>query len=82
MHWHHDEISNHLRNVAFETVVQDETGTNNISHGELIRAGFDEKLEVDPSNLQMLFQGANDQEYRGNKYGMIPWRLGLLTAIE
>jgi len=45
--------------AAFENVVQDKAWTNNISHGELIRAGFDEKLEVDPSNLQMLFQGAN-----------------------
>ena len=30
----------------------------------------------------MLFHGANDQEYRGNKYGLIPWRMGLLTAFD
>jgi hypothetical protein len=52
--------------------------TTNISHGELLRAGVDEQLEVDPENLQFLFQGANDEEYRGRQYGTIPWRLGLL----
>ena len=39
---------------------------------------LDERLEVDPENLQFLFQGSSDEEYRGRQYGTIPWRLGLL----
>ncbi|MBB6053333.1 non-reducing end alpha-L-arabinofuranosidase family hydrolase [Armatimonas rosea] len=53
--------------------------TTNISHGELLRSRNDETLEIDPQNLQFLFQGASDTEYR-TAYGKIPWKLGLLTV--
>lgn len=36
-------------------------------------------MEIDPNHLTLLFQGANDEEYRNRNYGQIPWRLGLLT---
>lgn len=52
--------------------------TDNISHIELLRAGCDEKLEVDPANLRVVFQGVLDRDRSGKKYGEIPWRLGLL----
>ena len=55
-----------------------ERWSDSISHGELIRAGHDERLEVDPSNLQFLFQGVSDRDRSGKPYGEIPWRLGLL----
>lgn len=67
--------------AALGNVEQEEPWTTNISHGELIRAGIDETLEVDPANLRFLFQGASDPEYRNNPYGRIPWRLGMLEAI-
>jgi glycosyl hydrolase family 62 len=51
---------------------------DSISHGELLRAGHDERLEVDPANLRFLFQGVTDEQMRGKKYGEIPWRLGIL----
>ena len=51
---------------------------DSISHGELIRTGYDEQLEVDPTGLQFLFQGVLDQDMKGKPYGRIPWRLGLL----
>ena len=53
--------------------------TDCISHGELIRAGIDQTLEVDPANLRFLFQGVLDRDRDGKPYGEIPWRLGLLT---
>jgi len=53
--------------------------TDSISHGELIRAGHDQHLEVDPGDLRLLFQGVTDAQMRGRSYGEIPWRLGLLT---
>jgi hypothetical protein len=59
-------------------VRQEPEWTANISHGELLRAGVDESMEVDPARLRFLFQGASDAEYRGNGYGAIPWRLGIL----
>jgi len=63
-------------------VRQNPVWTASISHGELIRTSVDEHLEVDPSRLQMIFQGAADDEYRGRPYGQIPWRLGLLTLEQ
>jgi len=68
--------------AAVSNVVQDTAWTTNISHGELLRSGTDETMEVDPTNVQFLFQGASDSEYRGNPYGKIPWRLGLLEMIQ
>ena len=54
--------------------------TDAISHGELIRSGTNQRLEVDPAKLQFLFQGATNEEKQGKKYGEIPWQLGLLRA--
>src|SRR5262249_19698214 len=48
------------------------------SPGELLRAGHDERLEVDPARLRFLYQGVSDRDRAGKKYGEIPWRLGIL----
>jgi len=52
--------------------------TESISHGELLRAGVDQHLEVDPARLRFLFQGVSDEARAGKPYGQIPWRLGIL----
>ncbi|MCA9191162.1 MAG: hypothetical protein KDB03_05360 [Planctomycetales bacterium] len=52
--------------------------TDNISHGELLRSGSNQLLEVDPANLQFLFQGMLDSQKSGLPYGRFPWRIGLL----
>jgi hypothetical protein len=57
----------------------DPVWADNISHGELIRNGIDERLLVDPATVQFLIQGVTEKQKRGKKYGEIPWRLGLLT---
>ncbi len=54
--------------------------TDCISHGELLRAGCDQRLEVDPAHLVFLFQGVSDRDRAGKPYGKIPWRLGLLRS--
>lgn len=50
---------------------------NGISHGELIRSGYDERLTVDPCNLEFLYQGEAGPSPDGN-YNTIPYKLGLL----
>lgn len=57
-----------------------ELWAESISHGELLRAGFDQRLEVDADHLRSLFQGVLDRDRQGKKYGEIPWRLGLLES--
>lgn len=66
-----------LANIQFQGTPWAES----ISHGELLRAGYDEKLEIDPRPLRLLFQGATDVEMKGVTYGRIPWRLGLLEPL-
>lgn len=63
-----------IHNVTFADGV--EPWTKDISHGELIRDGYDETLTIDPNNLQMLFQG-RDPASRG-PYHALPYQLGLL----
>ena len=45
-----------INNVTFEDGV--EPWTSDISHGELIRDGYDETLTIDPENLADAFSGA------------------------
>jgi Glycosyl hydrolase family 62/Carboxypeptidase regulatory-like domain len=51
--------------------------SNDISHGDLIRSSYDEYREVDPCNLQLLYQGFKSP-FTGD-YGLAPYQMGLLT---
>lgn len=59
-----------------------EPWTDNISHGELIRDGYDETLTVDPGNLRFIFQGMWDKDKSGKGYGQFQWRIGMLTPAS
>ena len=56
--------------------------TDSISHGELLRDGYDETMTIDPSNLVLLYQGTRPAAKGGEsiEYSQIPWSLGLLHA--
>jgi hypothetical protein len=64
-------------NVSFPGV----PWSDSISHGELLRAGIDQRLEIDPARLRFLFQGVTQPQRAGKVYGQFPWRLGLLTPV-
>lgn len=67
-----------INNVTFEEGVA--PWTRDISHGELIRDGYDERMIIDPNNLKLLFQG-RDPKIRA-RYDQLPYRLGLLTLEQ
>jgi len=51
--------------------------TDQVSHGEIIRAGTDERMEIsDIDHCEILFQGVVDGDY--GDYGNIPYDLGII----
>lgn len=55
--------------------------SDSVSHGELIRSGTDESLEIDPLDLRFLIQGVTEADRKGKAYGAIPWQLGMLETV-
>jgi len=54
-----------------------EKWTEEVSYGELIRAGCDQRLEYDPRQTTFLIQGLRTVEHEG-PYPQLRWRLGLI----
>ena len=55
--------------------------TEMVSHGELLRAGHDERLEYDPARPRWLIQGLRKAAYR-EPYPEMPWSLGLIERAS
>lgn len=68
-----------INNMTFEEGVEPWSGQ--VSHGEMVREGNDERMILDPDNLMFLYQGIGDAENRGD-YGRLPYKLGLLRAVK
>jgi hypothetical protein len=65
-----------ITNVTFDDGVK--PWTQDISHGEILRDGYDETLTIDPRNLQFLYQGMDSAAPKNPDYSQLPWQLGLL----
>ncbi len=65
-------------NVTFES---GSAWTNDVSHGELIRAGYDQTLTVSLDGLRFLYQGVEPAQ-TNVEYFRLPYRLALLSRTE
>ena len=54
--------------------------TQDISHGELIRDGYDQTMTIDANNLMLLYQGLRPDRPVDLKYVQLPWQIGLLRV--
>jgi len=52
-----------------------------ISHGEVIRSGFNQYMEYQPANCRWLIQGLMKKDLNV-KYELLPWKLGIIQQIE
>jgi hypothetical protein len=55
--------------------------TEMVSHGEAIRAGFDERMEYEPAGCRLLIQGILKKD-SNLPYPSLPWKLGIITKME
>jgi GH35 family endo-1,4-beta-xylanase len=53
--------------------------TNDISHGEMIRSGYDQTLTINACNMQYLYQGV-DPNSGVSDYNRLPYKIGLISA--
>ena len=51
--------------------------TEMVSHGEVIRTGYDQKLEYDPKNCRWIIQGLMKNELNDD-YPLLPWKFGII----
>ncbi len=66
---------------ADNVVFSGRTWSDGISHGELVRSGIDQTLEIDPCKpLRLLYQGLDADNSRHYEYIELPYKLGLITA--
>jgi len=63
-------------NVSFPTG----KWSQGISHGEILRTGYDQNLEISACGMSFLYQGLAPGA--GGSYGSLPYRLGLLTQVD
>ena len=54
-----------------------EVWTEMVSHGEILRSGYDQRLEYDDQHPRWLIQGLLRSEYTGD-YTQLPWKLGVI----
>ncbi len=56
--------------------------TDNVSHGEIIRTGYDQHLEYDPADTKLIIEGMLTSEQGNLPYYLYPWNIGIITKMK
>jgi len=57
------------------------TWTEMVSHGEVLRSGYNEQMEYDPKGCRWLIQGLLKKD-SNVPYPSLPWKLGVMSKVE
>jgi len=55
--------------------------TEMVSHGEVIRTGYNQQMEYEPKGCRWLIQGILKKNLKG-PYRLLPWKLGIISKAE
>jgi arabinoxylan arabinofuranohydrolase len=55
--------------------------TDMVSHGEVLRSGYDQRMEYEPCGCRWIVQGILSKDVAG-PYPSLRWKLGVMTRIE
>ena len=60
---------------------EQEKWTEMVSHGEVIRTGYNQEMEYEPNGCRWLIQGILKKDLKG-PYQLLPWELGIISKTE
>ena len=72
---------NYATGDQLKTVGKLNTWAEMVSHGELLRSGYNEQMEYDPKGCRCLIQGILKKNSK-MPYSSLPWRLGIISKVE
>ena len=64
----------------FKYIGKTNTWTEMVSHGEVIRTGYNQQMEYEPKNCKWLIQGILKKNLKV-PYLSLPWKLGIMSNI-
>jgi endo-1,4-beta-xylanase len=64
-----------------KAVGKTQTWTEMVSHGELLRSGYNEQMEYEPNGCRWLIQGVFKKDSK-EPYPSLLWKLGIISKVE
>lgn len=69
---------NYATGIQLKTIAKNKVWTEMVSHGEVIRSGYNQKMEYEPENCKWIIQGIMKNEMNED-YPSLPWKLGIMN---
>jgi len=72
---------NYATGGQLKFVGQTDLWTEMVSHGEVIRTGYNQQMEYEPKTCRWLIQGIMKKELE-TPYEFLPWHLGIISKTQ